>query len=293
MMTIGIDIGGTSVKAAFTDADGRERTARSGPYQRPDRSALAAAVREAVDGLGPDIAGADRVGLCVPGRRAAAGDQIELAVNVPGLQGYRFDAIVRDAIGREVRHVAVSDAEAATFDAAAAHAGSVRVLGIAIGTGVGACLLEDGVPVRVGSGSIGHLGQIDMGPIGGAHPLGPDGGRGSLEAYLGIAALRARLGDGIAARLGTLPPDDPAVIALVRAVRVALAVYTPDLVLLLGGVGVALAPIGPMIEGQIRADLTRVAPAGWHLRFGTSLFHAALGAARLAAVYPDMPEERK
>lgn len=292
MSAIGIDIGGTAVKAALFDGRGRLETACSASYVRPDRVMLVAAVKEALGKLAGGAASVQRVGLCLPGRHHAAGDRIELAVNVPGLEGYLFEELVADAVGRNVPHIVVSDAEAATLDAASDHPDARRVLGIAIGTGVGACLMEDGRAVRIGRGSGGHLGQCDVGPIGGTHPLGPDGGRGSLEAYLGVAAFRARFGAGFGDRIASLPADDPALVALARAIRIALAIYTPDLVLLLGGLGIALEPHRKAIEGEVRLELTRVAPAGWRLAFGTSRFHAAVGAARLALAYPDPARTR-
>lgn len=284
MTTIGIDIGGTAVKAAVRDADGSVRLGISPGYHRPDRATLRAAVLGAVDGVGGRDARA--VGLCVPGRRSADGSCVELSVNVPGLVGYRFDELVSDALGCACPLVVLGDAEAATLDAATRHPGKRRVLGIALGAGVGAALVEDGVPLRIGTGSIGHFGQIDVGPVsvsGASAAVGPDGGRGSLEAYIGGAALRARFGDGLAAALGSLAADDPAMTAVVRAVRIGLAVYTPDLVMLLGGVGMAMSPRRGVIEAGVRRDLTAVAPAGWSLQFGTSRHHAALGAAWAAS----------
>jgi predicted NBD/HSP70 family sugar kinase len=284
MSTLGIDIGGTAVKAAVLHTDGSSQTALSAAYARPDRSSLRSAVAMAVGGL--DVSGVSAVGLCVPGRRGASGDRIDLAVNVPGLQHYPFRSLVSDALGRDVPVRICSDAEAATLDAARDFPGARRVLGIAIGTGVGASLIETGRPIRIGSGTIGHLGQVDIGLMPGVPapgPIGPDGGRNSLEAYLGAPALRERLGSEPGDVMRTLTPDDPAVLALVRAVRIGLAIYTPDLVVLLGGIGLSLEPLGSVIEAVVRTDLTSIAPSGWRLAFGRSRFHAALGAARWAA----------
>lgn len=289
MTTLGIDIGGTAVKAALSSP--REPrdfiTSISTEYARPDRTTLNTAIRQAISGLPPEILrDIAAVGLCVPGRRARDGASIELAVNVPGLVGYRFDDLIADAIGRSAPLVLLGDAEAATLDLAHEHPGPSRVLGIAIGTGVGIAVVEHGRAVGIGSGGAGHFGQIDVGPIGdGATPgsiIGPDGGRDSLEAYLGLPALRARFGAELPTRIATLGEHDPALIALARAIRIGLALYTPDRVLLLGGLGLAFKPLGGRIEAMIRDGLTGVAPRGWTLGFGSSRFHAARGAARAA-----------
>lgn len=283
MTTLGVDIGGTAVKAAVLAPDGHVRTSVSTPYARPDRVQLRTAVREAAEQL--DLDRVEAVGLCVPGRRAPSGRCVDLAVNVPGLEGYEFERIVADAVGRSIPLRVCSDAEAATIDAARDHPHADRILGIAIGTGVGTSLVEHGRALRLGDGTIGHLGQLDIGLLPGVEPpgpLGPDGGRNSLEAYLGVGALRTRLGPDFADHLGRLAPSDPALLALVRAIRIGVGVYTPQLVLVLGGLGIALRVHREAIERMVRLDLTSVAPRGWQLDFGRSRFHAAQGAARLA-----------
>lgn len=292
MTLLGIDIGGTAVKAAAIGPGDHRRVAVSDAYARPDRSALRDAIAIAVGRLGSDgldLGGVRAVGLCVPGRRNPERTAIELAVNVPGLQGYRFDAMVRDAVGRDIQHRVMTDAEAACIDAAAAYPTAQRVLGISIGTGVGCCLLEHGVPRSIGSGTIGHLGQIDLGPIelpdrsgaasGWWRPLGADGGRCSAEAFLGVPAWHARFGDDFAAHLAKVKADDPALVALARLIRVGLAIYTPDLVLLLGGVALELARCSAELDRTVRRELSGVAPAHWRLEFGASRHHAAFGAA--------------
>jgi predicted NBD/HSP70 family sugar kinase len=289
--TLGIDIGGTAVKAALLGPDGASRTSVSAAYTRPDRQQLRSALRQAVGEV--SLEGVRSVGLCVPGRRAPSGGCVRLSVNVPGLEGYPFDQIVTDSVGRSLPVRVCSDAEAATIDAARDHPNARRVLGIALGTGVGASLVEQGRPLRLGQGTIGHLGQVDIGLLPGIEPpgpIGPDGGRNSLEAYFGVAALRDRFGPEFSEVLPRLPMSDPALLALVRAVRIALAVYTPDLVLLLGGLGLALKAQREQIDAAIRRDLTRIAPSGWTLEFGRSRFHAAMGAARLAVEFSDIVE---
>jgi len=291
--TLGIDIGGTAIKVALrtdpgSDQAGEPAAGVSAEYARPDRHALIHAITEAVSSLPNAALGqVTGVGLCVPGRRSPDGGSIELAVNVPGLVGYRFADLIGDALGRSAPFVLLSDAEAATLDVASEHPDASRVLGIAIGTGVGVALVEDGRSVTIGAGGAGHIGQIDVGPIGDGHRagsvVGPDGGRDSLEAYLGLPALRARFGDALADRIAALPDDDPAMVALVRAIRIALAIYAPHRVVLLGGVGLALRSRGERIDALVRDGLTGVAPPSWLLAFGNSRFHAARGAAGEAA----------
>jgi hypothetical protein len=146
-------------------------------------------------------------------------------------------------------------------------------------------VLDDGLPLHVSGTSPGHLGQIDVSIDlpGEPTPIGPDGGRGGLEAYIGLPALRARYGEGFADRLQALTPDDPPLLALARAIRIAHAIYRPQHIALLGGVGLRLAPVLPDLKARVDDALTSVARSGWTLSSGDSDLHAARGAARLAA----------
>lgn len=285
MNTLGIDIGGTAVKAAAM-IGGDVATGISDEYARPDRDEIRAAIRQAVGQACAERPSIQRVGLCVPGRRAVDGASIELAVNVPGLVGYRFENLIADAGCGGGGFVLLNDAEAATLDAAGDADPAERVLGVAIGTGVGMALVRGGRSLGIGGVGIGHLGQMDVGPIGdGVTPgdrVGPDGGRNALEAYLGVPALRKRFGDDLERGVASMDERDPALIALSRALRIALALYTPNRVVLLGGLGMALARHADVLEGLVGDGLTSVAPAGWRLGFGSSRYHAACGAARAA-----------
>src|SRR5258708_31988407 len=68
---------------------------------------------------------------------------------------------------------------------------SGRLLCLALGTGVGACVIDEGTFLHVSGESPGHFGQLDV-SLEDPAPIGPDGGAGSLEAYIGAAALAAR-----------------------------------------------------------------------------------------------------
>jgi glucokinase len=275
---VGIDIGGTAVKVARPDRiAGTWRTATSDRYARPDRDTLARALRDAAERADAAGLGAAAVGLCVPGIPSADGSRIELSVNVPGLMGWDFRDLTAEALGgRPAAIVRLGDAEAATTDWAAAHGSSGRIAGIAIGTGVGLAVLDDGVPLRCCDGGAGHIGQIDVtiGPPELA-PIGPDGGRGGLEAYAGAAAVTAA---GSIDR--AFAPGSDALAAVARTIRIVHAIYRPATVLLLGGIGrrIDLGILRPAIDEH----LTRVALSGWRLVSGDDDHHAARGAARAA-----------
>ena len=244
------------------------------------------AMREAAASTGVGLAGQIVIGLCVPGRREAGGRRVVASVNVPGLVGESLDALVVEAVGDGARVVTVvSDARAAAADAASGLTpGAGRLLAISMGTGVGSCVLDGGRALEVSGESPGHLGQVDVSVVlaDGTVPVGPDGGRGGLEAYVGLPALVSRLGGPAETVMERVGADDPAIEAVVRAIRIAHAIYRPQTVALLGGVGIGLARHGDVIRARVADGLTSVARERWSLVFGRDGFHAARGAARLA-----------
>ena len=272
---VGIDIGGTSVKVAAMVGD-TWRTASSVRYAMPDRDALRLALRSAWKQLGVEGA-IDRVGLCVPGIPAADGGSIGVAVNLPGLVGWDLAEMVAETVGADgVGVIRASDAAAALFDWQVGTGATGRSVGIVLGTGVGLSVMDGGTIADWTDGGAGHLGQIDV-TVGdpAEAPVGPDGGRGGLEAYVGARAVEAAGGIDRAFADGA-----PALIALSRAVRICHAIYRPSRCVLLGGIGNRLAG-NTALESSIRRDLTSIAQPDWQLAFGRDDFHAARGAAYL------------
>jgi predicted NBD/HSP70 family sugar kinase len=279
MVSLGIDIGGTSVKVAGLDGDGRVLwTGKSQSFARPDTAQIVAAVRQAVEGHDTT---ADAIGLCCPGLLDRPKRLITLSVNVPGLVDVPLDDLVARALGAGRPSAAIlSDAGAVGFDIYVGRGLSGRLLCLALGTGVGASVIDEGGRfLHVSGESPGHFGQLDV-SLDDAAPIGPDGGAGSLEAYIGAAALAACYGG--AEGLAQLNAADPPVRALVRAIRVAHAIYRPQHVCLTGGVGIRLHPLVEPIKAAVEKDLTRVARAGWTLTTGENDYHAACGVARFA-----------
>jgi glucokinase len=280
MEAIGIDIGGTAVKLASIDAAGNSaRNARSAAYDRPTTPQLVAAIRQAADGL-PGAPAA--VGLCVPGILDETRTVVRQAVNVPGLEHVRLDELVAAALGGPPPRVAVAtDAIATAYDLQMSRRMAGRLFLLAVGTGVGAAVLDDGRPLLVDGDSPGHFGQMDV-SIGGHPVVGPDGGAGSLEGYLSGPALTRVYGDDPEAWQDRLRIEDPAMLALVRAIRIAHALFRPHHVCLAGGIGIRLGGLAPALRAAVADRLTRIARPDWTLSVGDSDFHAARGAARLA-----------
>lgn len=300
MPNLGLDIGGTRIKAAVLEGERVVSTFVTTRYRRPDRQTLLRAVAEAVKGVTgrkgrepfspvcylpleddvpekrsrPLFSG---VGVSVPGILSEDRRRVLISSNIPGLQEIELPELWVDLTPAGV---VVTDQTAAAVDYAALHNIRGRLLSIAIGTGVGAAVLDCsdadplGIPLRVNGDSPGHLGQVDI-SLSDDPPIGPDGGAGSVEAYLGAAAL----GEVDPA---TLSMDDLPVRALVRLLRICHALYRPNHIALLGGIGLRLAHLAGPLRERVDDRLTNLARPGWELGFGTDDFHAARGVARLA-----------
>ncbi len=319
---LGIDIGGTSIKGALLDGEREVWVGRSGEYARPRREELVEAMggmmeraREVSRGVSPRS-----IGVCAPGLRDASG-VIVRAVNVPGLEGVKVSEMVEE-VGRGVYGTDVAkrqvggtgdvgdtgdvggmvreftDAYAAAVDYWRVRRGAGRMLALSMGTGIGACVLDAGaggepVALIVSGGGPGHLGQMDVGEFEGEVASGKKasrdeasrhGGGRTLEGYMGLPALRARFGEGLAGVIakGEMRVDGAPVGALVRALRIAHAIYVPRRVVLLGGVGIRMGALVAGIRGAVSEGLTPLAKEGWTLEVGESDFHAARGAAWMA-----------
>lgn len=284
-LTLGIDIGGTSVKCVMLRAGEVVHTGRSRAYDRPSAEGVAAAIREAAPaGQGGRIG---VIGLCVPGLTDPARRVVTRSLNLPGLEGASLDALLTHALSLDAHAPGLlrlcTDAHAAAHDfwfSTGRRPG--RLLALSLGTGVGAAVLDDDRPLVVSGQGPGHIGAIDVSGGDPAPPMARDGAIGTLEAYIGLPALVARLGPQPADALGRQEVDRPPLEALVRALRIAHAIYRPTRIALLGGVGRALAGHIGGIRAAVVSGLTTLAHPDWTLEAGTTDLHAALGAARLA-----------
>lgn len=271
MRSLGIDIGGTSAKVALVTENGVV-TGRSVQYASPSATEL---IRAIAGTLPPGALQADAIGLCVPGRLDPSRSRVVQSLHVPGLEGVPLAEWISDLFGPSRPPVIVSDAYAAAHDFWVSNRPSGRLLAISMGTGVGASVLDDGTPLLVSADTPGHFGQIDVSMTG--EPR-------TLESYVGANRLRAEFGDDLPLAIASMGRQSHAVQGLARGLRIAHAIYRPDTIALLGFVGMQFAGRAHDLDAMTRAGLTPVAKPDWKLAFGTTPFHAAMGAARLAAL---------
>lgn len=249
---IGVDVGGTSVKALLVDADGGILAERRAPTPvDPTGAALVETVAALVDAL--DVPGDLPVGVVVPGIVDDDRGVVVHAVNLgwrdlplAALLGARLGR--RVALGHDVRAGALAEARTG------AARGVPGVVGfVAIGTGVAAALLVEGRPVVAG-GWAGEIGQLVL-------TEGPHTGR-RLEEVASAAALARRAGApdarAVAERVAAGDPEATAVwqdgVDVLAGALAALVITAAPSAIVIGG-GLALA--GDLLLDPLRAGLER------------------------------------
>ncbi|TPO01396.1 ROK family protein, partial [Mesorhizobium sp. CU2] len=245
-MAIGIDIGGTNLRAALVSGSG-EILRRVSEKSAPDPELVLGRIAEMVQRLdGPDVAA---IGVGVPGRVDAkrravlSGGYVDLAsvALAPRLEGMAGKPVVVD---NDCNMALVAEM------ALGAAVGHGNVVMFTIGTGIGGAVAEGGKIVR-GSATAGQLGHIGVDPDGEPCKCGRRGcvetvssgtalGRHIARAGLGAditveqLLVRAAAGDAVAERI-----LDAWAKPLRSAIDTAVAMFSPDLVLLGGGLGEA------------------------------------------------------
>lgn len=203
--SLGIDIGGTAVKAGRLGPDGtvEARVERPSPALEAPRAMvalLAEIVRELDAGAVPDSIdqtesagsptdpcpiGIGCAGLVDPWRGAV--------LTSPNLPGWREPVPLADLVARATgtRPVLLNDANAFVLAETrlGAGRGAAHVVGITLGTGVGGGLVLGG---RLWTGRHGAAGEIGHMPVLIDGPPCACGGRGCLEALIGTRAILDR-----------------------------------------------------------------------------------------------------
>ncbi|KAF0842507.1 ROK family protein [Nocardia caishijiensis] len=182
-LTVGVDVGGTNIRASVVDADGEVLDTVQAPTPHSAR-ALEAAIDRSVRELARRHVIA-AVGLAVAGFISADRSTVRFAPHLP----WQDAPVAQRLTARlELPVILEHDANAAgwaeyRFGAAA---GGHTVVLVAIGTGIGAALLIDGRLYRGSHGVAPELGHLQVVPDGRACPCGK---RGCWERYCSGTAL--------------------------------------------------------------------------------------------------------
>lgn len=182
-LTVGIDVGGTSLRASVVDANGQVLDSTQSPTPH-----TAKALEQGLDRAVRELAGRHHisaVGLAVAGFIDSERTSVRFAPHLP----WENAPVAREMSRRIGLPVILEhDCNAAAwaeyrFGVAA---GGRNVVMVAIGTGIGASLLIDGKIYRGSHGVAPELGHIQVVPDGRACPCGK---RGCWERYCSGTAL--------------------------------------------------------------------------------------------------------
>lgn len=186
---LGIDLGGSSIKALALDAEGERLVERHRPFDATTSMDWAVEIRALVREIESELGGpAVSVGLAAPGLVAADGCSIQtMPGRLQGLENLNWS----DYLQRFDTVPVLNDAQAALAGEAWVGAGQGvdNVLLMTLGTGVGGAAKVDGRLLRGAIGRAGHVGHICLDPDG-----SPDICRtpGSLELAVGNGTISER-----------------------------------------------------------------------------------------------------
>lgn len=284
-MFVGLDLGGTSIKAVALTPDGPAVRRMQAPTPRQGADVVLARMRA----VGREVAAGravSAVGVAIPGVVDMAAGRARFVPNVPGQwEGLAVAQELATAFGAPCR--LLNDVRAATFGEWRFGAGrdcSDFVM-IAVGTGIGGGIVSGGHLLLGSTGHAGEVGHVALDPHG---PLCGCGAHGCAEALASgpalVAAAARLVAQGLPTALrgacggdiGRLTPrivaevagaGDAAAAELLAEEASRLGVLAAGLVVVLNpqrvvvGGGVALA--GPPLLDGIRATLQD--RAGWYL----------------------------
>ena len=257
---IGIDLGGSSVKAVAVTPEGKALARHNVVFDPEQRMHFAETIRELVRQIESEQgAPPERIGLSAPG--LAAKDSHTIAF-MPGRLDGLVGLIWSDYLDTSFPIPVLNDAHAALLGEVwqGAARGCDNVIMITLGTGVGGAAMADGRLLRGKTGKAGHLGHMCLDPEG-----LPDICRmpGSLEVAMGNCTIRERSGgrfaathDLIAAHLRGDSAATSVWLKSVKALACAIGSFTnvldPEIAVIGGGIARAGAALFEPLERMVR-----------------------------------------
>jgi glucokinase len=293
MKAIGLDLGGTQIKAVLVRAEGEILRRELRATRDDDFAATLRAVADELDPTAP-------VGVSAPGLVRSDGRAIGWLPNrLPGLENFDWT----NFLARGAFVPVMNDAHAALLGEGwrGAARGLRDAILLTLGTGVGGAILSEGRILRGHRGRAGHLGHLCLDLDG---PPSIVGMPGALEVFCGnynilertegrFATTHALIAAFLAGDVGAEKYWRRSLRALAAAIASFVNILDPEAVLLGGGIAQAgEALFGPLadelakVEWRPNGAAVRLLPAQlgeWAGALGaakTALDHATAGAAR-------------
>ena len=285
---IGVDLGGTAIKLGLFSLDGDLLADHQRPTPQPATpGAVCMEIVEAIGVLDPD-GRASVVGIGLPGPMDAEARIARVCINLPGWEEVPLAAWLEPRLNRRV--TLANDGNCALVGEAwkGAASGFDDVVLLTLGTGVGGGVMLSGALFTGHHGAAAEPGLITLFPEG---PACNSGNRGSLEQFASITGLQRLGADDPAALAAAASRGDQDALAiwdrygelLGTGISSLVYVFTPQLVLLGGGLAGASAHFLPAVRREVMSRVQAISREGLQIK-ACALGNGAgrLGAARLA-----------
>ena len=189
---VGVDIGGTNVKIALVDFDGKIIYSNTVPTRaemgyEAGVNNIKQAIKELMSETGADAKTIEAIGFGLPGQIDYKEGIVKNLPNIPGWVNIPLAKIIEDEfsiptrLDNDVRCAALGELN---FGAGK---GCENLICITVGTGIGSGIVLNGKLVRGASNAAGEIGHIKMDMTGG--PLCGCGDYGCFEAYASGPAI--------------------------------------------------------------------------------------------------------
>ncbi len=266
--SIGIDVGGSRVKAAIVAPDGTligqviEKSRVVDPYPAARDQLISI-----VEGLiSTSSTRPTSVGIGVAGLMDVSNRIVLAAPNCPGVVGVPLADDIEKLLGLPVEIENDANVMALGEGASGAARGSRHYVAVTLGTGVGGAIITDGKLFRGSTGGGSEIGHICIDPNG---PRCGCGSNGCLEAFIGLKGISVWLRRNAnhmknlhLPRISEMAMEgDPDAIKLFEWVGTTLGVALAGVINLLNPdtivVGGGTASAGPMLFDPLREEIAR------------------------------------
>lgn len=256
---IGIDLGGTGIKAGRFQADGTLVKEQKIPTPKPSTpEAVAAAIAKLIKDLNADNQ-CSAVGIGVPGPVDGTARILRAAINLGWHEDVPFADLVEAKTGLSV--TLNNDANCAGLGEAWLGAGRnhKNLLLITLGTGVGGAIILNGELFTGHYGAAGELGLINLDPLNPDAPMCNSDNQGSFESHCSIRGVK-RLSGKDPGDLGRLAQEgNEEAIAhwqeygklLGIGLTSLIYVFTPEAIIIGGGISASSDFFLPATQAEI------------------------------------------
>ena len=185
MYYLGIDIGGTTIKAGLIDEKCNVLESRKAPTIVDDINGFISKLTELIRDFQKSSA-IDGIGIGVPGLRSSKTHVIETSPNIPCLKNVNLEQLVADKV--HIKVVSENDANTGAYAefVCGAGAGLRHLAYLTLGTGLGSGLILNGSLFTGASGYGGEFGHTVISPDG--RPCGC-GKRGCIETLASATGI--------------------------------------------------------------------------------------------------------